>query len=45
MSRLLPMAEPDVDPLSIEWMVEVLEKYNHCLEVASERNLSFKMDF
>ena len=33
------------DRESVEWMVEVLEKYNQCLELAADRSLSFRIDF
>jgi len=34
-----------VDQKSVEWMVQVLTKYNRCLNVASEKNVAFRIDF
>jgi len=30
---------------SIEWMIEVFERFKRCIDVAAEKNLSFKIDF
>ena len=45
-AKYLPMfPNSGVDQESGEWMIEVLEKYNRCLKVASEKNVAFKIDF
>ncbi|MGQ0702350.1 MAG: hypothetical protein ACT4PM_04365 [Gemmatimonadales bacterium] len=42
---LLAIPHPGIEPDQVQWAIQVLEKYNRCLEVATETNASFHISF
>ncbi len=42
---LLAIPHPGIGPDQVQWAIQVLQRYNRCLEVAAEKNLSFSVSF
>ena len=42
---LVAIPHPGLGPEQVGWALQVLEKYHRCLEVAEEKNLSFRISF
>ncbi|HLG05504.1 MAG TPA: hypothetical protein VI383_05075 [Gemmatimonadales bacterium] len=42
---LLAIPHPGLGPEQVGWALQVLERYNQCLEVASEKGLRFQISF
>lgn len=45
MARILPMLSKTVDVTAIESTNKVLEKFKRCVDLAAEKDISFKIDF